>query len=121
MPPPSAPPVLLEINRAEWRTTFNAAQAGDADANEAFRQLWVGYSDLRCFLCDVAVPSDAAYSEPLPHKDRADLVLVAPLCGDCRNLTTQQRLHRVHKMLGKIWKNKDGSPMRFTYKTPWSR
>jgi hypothetical protein len=117
----AAPPVLLEIDRALWRSTFNAAQRGDSEANEAFRALWLEYTDIHCFTCNNPVPSDACYSEPLPHKTRADLVLVAPLCVECRNLTSQQRLHRVNKMLGRMWKHKNGSPMRFTYRTPWNR
>jgi hypothetical protein len=113
--------VLLDIDRRKWRRMFNSAQAGDAEAIEEFRQLWLGYEDLECFLCAKAIPSDACYSEPLAHRDRADLVMVAPLCSECRALPTLQRLHRTGKMLGKMWKTKNGNPMRFSYRMPWSR
>ena len=117
----TAPPVLLEINRATWKSMFNAARSGDLAATEEFRTLWLDYEDIHCFLCDAAVPSDAVRSEPLPHKERPDLIFAAPLCADCSALPTLQRLHRVNKLLGQMWKGKNGQPMRFTFKTPWNR
>jgi hypothetical protein len=115
------PVVLLDIDRRRWRKLFNSAQAGDADAIAEFRALWVGYEDLECFLCAQPVASDACFSEPLAHRDRADLVMVAALCADCRNLPNLQRLLRTGKMLGKMWRTKNGNPTWFSYKMPWSR
>ena len=94
-----AEPVLLSIDYREAKDWDRRARQGDREAAEWFAQLFEGYDNLPCFLCDREVDERPVFTQIVCDYKRGDRVIAAPLCSKCRALGSGQRLNRALKML----------------------
>ena len=105
---------LLTMQRADILALHRRALRGDQDALAAFPALWTDYPDLVCFICDSPVERPP-YTQILPELATRETVLCAPLCTACRSLPELQRLGRSLKILKKMYSQRSGKTVTFTF------
>jgi hypothetical protein len=103
--------VLIELEKRDVAAALAQIRRG-ADAYEICADLWAGYSDISCFLCDIAIVGQQPFTLVLPSKVRTKST-AAPLCPTCAALPPMLRAHRGEKMLRKLLTRPGGGQVHF--------